>query len=125
MAAPADRKYLSSHEWHQIQGDIVTIGITKFAIDELSDVTFVDISAEEGAIDKAETFGEVESVKATSEVYTGVAGQVIEVNQQVIDDPAILNQDAWDKGWLIKIKVENTNDFDQLLTAEQYNAENA
>ena len=125
MAAPEDRKYLSSHEWHKLDGDVVTIGITKFAVDELSDVTFVDISAEDGDIAKGESFGEIESVKATSEVYVGITGQVVQVNQAAIDDPSILNEDCWDKGWLVKIKIEDNSEFDALLDAAAYNAENS
>ncbi len=125
MAAPEDRRYLSSHEWHKLDGDVVTIGITKFAVDELSDVTFVDISAEDGEINQGETFGEVESVKATSEVYVGVSGEVIDVNQAAIDDPSLLNEDCWDKGWLIKLKVADASEFEGLLDATAYNAENS
>jgi len=120
MAAPADRRYLDSHEWHKAEGDTVTIGISQFAVDELSDVTFVEIETTEGSIKKGEPFGEIESVKATSELYSGIDGEVVEVNQAALDDPAIINQDPYGKGWLIKIKPADAGQLDQLLDNEAY-----
>jgi len=120
MASPDDRKYLSSHEWHKLDGDIVTIGVSAFAIEELTDVTYLEVTKDEGEIEKGEEFGEIESVKATSELYSGVSGEVIEVNQEVLDDPAILNNDAYDKGWMIKVKASDLSEMDQLLDAAAY-----
>ncbi len=120
MTAPADRRYLDSHEWHKLEGDMVTIGISRFAVDELSDITFVEIEVTDGPIKKAQAFGEIESVKATSELYSGIDGEVAAINQEVIDDPAIINKDPYGKGWLIKIKPADPTQLDDLLCAEDY-----
>lgn len=120
MSTPDDRKYLQSHEWHKLDGDIVTIGISQFAIDELSDITFLEIGATEGQIAAGESFGEIESVKASNELYSGVDGQVVEVNQPVVDDPSIINSDPYDKGWMIKIKTSDSSQMDQLLSSDDY-----
>jgi len=121
MAAPADRRYLDSHEWHKRddEGNVV-IGISQFAVDELTDITFLEIEATEGEISKGEAFGEIESVKATSELYSGIDGEVIEVNQAVLDDPAILNDDPYEKGWMLKVKPSDLSQLDELLEAEDY-----
>lgn len=124
MSAPApnDRKYLESHEWHQLDNGVVKIGITQFAIDELTDVTYLEILKETGSISAGDVFGEVESVKATSELYSGIDGQVTEVNQAVIDNPSLLNEDPFDKAWLIKVTPSDLTQLDGLLDAEAYNA---
>ncbi|MFW5682854.1 MAG: glycine cleavage system protein GcvH [Phycisphaeraceae bacterium] len=122
MASPDDRRYLSSHEWHKLDGDTVTVGISQSAVDELTDVTFVDVSAED-KVTKGEAFGEIESVKATSELYAGVDGEVIETNQEVLDDPSIINTDPYDKGWILKIKPSDPSQLDDLLSAADYDKE--
>lgn len=119
MASPDDRRYLSSHEWHKLDGDTVTVGISQTAVDELTDVTFVDVAAED-KVTKGEAFGEIESVKATSELYAGVDGEVIETNQEVLDDPSIINTDPYDKGWILKIKPSDPSQLDELLSAADY-----
>ncbi len=120
MASPDDRRYLETHEWHKRDGELVTIGISRFAVDELSDITYVDISAGDGRIHKGESFGEIESVKATSELYIGIDGEVMEVNQAVIDNPAMINEDPYDKGWLIKVRPVDAGQLDDLISPEQY-----
>jgi glycine cleavage system H protein len=120
MASPNDRRYLASHEWHQDQGGTVTVGISQFAVDELTDITYLDIKKKSGPIKAGEAFGEIESVKATSELYAGVDGTITEVNQAAIQNPAIINQDPFGQGWLIKIKPSNPAQLDKLLSAEQY-----
>ena len=122
MASPDDRRYLSSHEWHKLDGDTVTIGISQTAVDELTDVTFVDVAAED-SVTKGEAFGEIESVKATSELYAGVDGEVVETNQEVLDDPSIINTDPYGKGWILKIKASDPSQLDDLLSAEDYDKE--
>ncbi len=119
MSAPDDRRYLESHEWHKLEGDLVAIGISRFAVDELTDLTFIEITAE-GEVGKGDTLGEVESVKATSEMYTGIAGEVVEVNQEVIDDPSIINRDCYQAGWIVKIRPSDPAQFDELLSAADY-----
>lgn len=123
MPAPTDRKYLESHEWHQLDeaSGIVTIGITQFAADELTDITFVEVTAED-AVAKGEAFGEIESVKATSELVSGIDGELVEVNQAVTDDPSIINTDPHGQGWIIKVKPSDPAQLDELLDAAAYEA---
>lgn len=119
MPAPDDRRYLESHEWHKPEGDIVLIGISRFAVDELTDITYLEITAE-GAIDKGDALGEIESVKATSELYCGIDGEVIEVNQAVIDDPSLINRDCYGAGWIVKLRPSDPGQLDGLLSAADY-----
>jgi len=120
MGSPNDRKYAESHEWHKVEGDVVVIGISQFAVDELTDVTFVDIIKKSGPVKKGQSFGEVESVKATSEIYSGVEGEIVAFNQEVIDNPGLLNEDPWNKGWLVKVKPVSLASLDALLDAAAY-----
>lgn len=125
MSAPDDRQYLASHEWHKPEGDLVVIGISRTAVDELTDITYLEVTTDSGSIDAGETFGEIESVKATSELYTGVAGEVVEVNQDVIDNPALINDDCYGQGWIIKIKPSAPDATASLLSAADYQANQA
>lgn len=120
MPSPADRRYLPTHEWHQKTGDLVAVGISQFAVDELTDITFLEIRAKSGAIKAGSVFGEIESVKATSELYCGIDGEVVEVNQAVVDNPAIINEDPYGKGWLIKVRPSNPAQLDGLLASADY-----
>lgn len=122
-ASPADRRYLETHEWHQLSGGaggVVTIGISQFAVDELTDITFVDLKSKTGSIVKGTAFGEIESVKATSEIYCGIDGEVVEVNQAVLDNPALINEDPYGKGWLIKVRPSDPSQLDALLESAEY-----
>jgi len=123
MASPDDRRYAPTHEWHQPQGDLIVIGVSQFAIDELTDVTYVDIVKTEGDIKAGEIFGEIESVKATSDLYSSVDGQIVEVNESPIDDPTIINKDPFGEGWLIKIKPSDPSQIDNLMAADAYDAQ--
>lgn len=120
MASPDDRRYLETHEWHKLEGTTVTVGISRFAVDELTDITYVDITKAQGPIKAGESFGEIESVKTTSELYSGIDGNITAVNQEAIDNPAIINQDPHEKGWLIKIEASDPTQLESLLTAETY-----
>ena len=120
MSAPADRKYLPTHEWHRIDGDTVTIGITQFAADELTDVTFVSLPKAGTTLSANARFGEIESVKATSDLYTGVGGTVTEVNEALTGDPSLVNSDPYNRGWMIKLKLSNPADAEALLGVEDY-----
>ena len=124
MAAPEDRFYLSSHEWHKPEGDHVLVGISRFAVDELTDITYLEVEKDAGPVAKGEAFGEVESVKATSELYSGIDGEVVEVNQAVIENPALLNDDCYDTGWILKIKPRDPSQVQSLLNAADYLAQN-
>ena len=120
MSAPDDLKYLPTHEWHRIQGDTATIGITQFAADELTDVTFVSLPKVGTTLAANGRFGEVESVKATSDLYSGVAGTVTEVNDALVKDPSLVNTDPYNGGWMIKLKLSNPADAEALLGVEEY-----
>lgn len=122
MPAPEDRRYLDSHEWHKPEGDLVVIGISKFAVDELTDLTFLEITAE-GLINKGDPLGEVESVKATSELYSGIDGEVVEINPAVVEDPSLINRDCYGAGWIVKLKPRDAGQMDELLSADAYEAQ--
>jgi glycine cleavage system H protein len=120
MPGSPDLRYLESHEWHKLSDGIVTIGISKFAVDELTDITYLDVRKKSGQVKKGQPFAEIESVKATSEIYSGIDGEVVAFNQAAIDNPAMLNEDPYDKGWLIKIKPSNPSQLDALKSAAEY-----
>jgi glycine cleavage system H protein len=120
MSAPTDLKYLPTHEWHRIEGDAATIGITKFAADELTDITFVSLPKVGTTLAANGRFGEVESVKATSDLYSGVAGTVVAINEALAKDPSLVNNDSYNGGWMIKVKMSNPADAGNLLSADEY-----
>jgi glycine cleavage system H protein len=120
MSAPNDRKYLETHEWHKVEGDTATIGITQFAADELTDITFVSLPKVGAKVTANKPFGEIESVKATSDLYSGVSGEVIAVNDALNNDPGIVNKDPHTGGWMIKVKLSNPAEADKLLALDDY-----
>jgi glycine cleavage system H protein len=120
MPNPTDRRYLESHEWHKLQGDVVTIGITQAAADELTDITYVALPKIGEKVEAGKRFGEIESVKATSDLYSGVNGNVTEINAALTGDPGLVNRDPFEGGWMIKLKVKNPGDLNKLLSAEEY-----
>lgn len=120
MASPADRRYLESHEWHKPEGGVVVVGISQFAVDELTDITYVDVKKKSGAIKAGETLGEIESVKATSDIYCGISGTVVAFNQAVIDDPSLINKDPYGAGWLIKVQPSTAGEIEKLLPSDKY-----
>ncbi|MEM1027994.1 MAG: glycine cleavage system protein GcvH [Planctomycetota bacterium] len=123
MASPDDRRYLESHEWHKPEGDLVVIGVSQFAVDELTDVTYLEVSVDSGDIAAGDTFGEIESVKATSDLYCGIDGEVVEVNQAVIDNPALVNDDPFGEAWIIKVKPADPSQVESLKAAADYDAD--
>lgn len=123
MAVPSDRRYLKSHEWHKLDGDTVTIGITKFAADELTDITFVSLPAVGKAVTAGKAFGEIESVKATSDLMCGVSGTVTTVNTKLGESPELVNNDSFEGGWMVKVKVTDPGQLSSLMSAEQYEAQ--
>ena len=120
MSVPADRRYLETHEWHKLEGDTVTIGITQHAADELTDITFVQLPKVGASISAGKPFGEIESVKATAELMSGVDGQVSAVNEALGNTPGAVNQDPFGAGWMIKVKVASPAAIEKLLSAEDY-----
>ena len=117
MSSPDDRRYAESHEWHKADGDEVVIGISQFAVEELTDITYLEITAE-GQINAGDPIGEIESVKATSELYIGIGGELVAVNQKVIDGP----EDPYDRGWILRIRPSDPGELDALLSAADYDA---
>lgn len=120
MPAPSDRRYSDSHEWHKLDGDILTLGVSKFAVDELTDVTYVEMKPAGTKFRAGESVGEIESVKATSEVYCAAPGEIVDVNKAVADDPSVLNRDPYTAGWLIKIRVADKSGLDKLMDSATY-----
>jgi glycine cleavage system H protein len=121
MSAPANLKYLPTHEWHRLDGDTVTIGITQFAADELTDITYVAYKVKPGdKISANGRFGEIESVKTASDLYSGVSGTVTEVNHTLDQSPGLVNTDPFDKGWMIKVRVTDRGELNRLLSADDY-----
>lgn len=118
--APKDLRYLQTHEWHRLEGDTVTIGITQIAADELTDITFVDLPKVGASVSANGRFGEIESVKATSDLYSGVAGTVVEVNAALSNEPGLVNRDPYKAGWMVKIKASSPAEFEKLLPVEEY-----
>lgn len=121
MPLPNDYRLLESHEWHQKNADgTITIGITEFAAEELTDITFVAMPKVGQKITAGGRFGEVESVKATSDLYSGVAGEVVAINAELGKDAGLVNREPYTAGWMIKIKPTDPAEFDKLLSAADY-----
>src|SRR4051794_27057420 len=118
MTTPTNYRYLSSHEWHDLQGDTVVIGITQFAADELTDVTYVSLPKVGTKVQANQRFGEIESVKATSDLYSGVSGTVTAINDALAKNPGLVNTDPYKGAWMIKVKVDNAADVQKLLSVE-------
>jgi len=121
-ATPSDRLYSESHEWHKAEGDTVTLGLTSFAVEQLTDVTYVQMKPKGTKLKGGDAVGEVESVKTTSDVYSAVAGEIIEVNAAAVEDPSLLNSDPYGKGWLLKIRVSDKAGLSSLMDAAKYDA---
>lgn len=117
---PKNLRYAKSHEWASLQGDSCTVGITKFAVEQLTDVVYIELPEVGDHVFKGDGFGEIESVKAVSDLYSPVDGEVVEINEKLLDDPTIVATDPYGKGWMAKIKVEPGTNLDHLMTLEQY-----
>ncbi len=123
MSYPDDLKYTKEHEWLRIESEtIVAVGITKFAADELGDVVFVELPNLGAEVTAMGEFGEIESVKAVSELYSPVSGTVVERNEELDDTPELVNQSAYDEGWMIKIELSDPSQLDDLMSAADYEA---
>ena len=121
---PDDLLYTKDHEWARVETKngqkVATIGITRFAVDQLGDVTQVDLPKEGETVKQAEVFGSVESVKAVSDLFAPISGKVMKVNSPLGDSPEYVNEDPYDEGWMIQVEVANAGDLDSLLDAEAY-----
>lgn len=118
---PADRYYSTEHEWVLVnQDNMVSIGITEYAQDELGDLVFVELPATGTVVESMGKLGEVESVKSVSDIFCPISGEVVEINQEAVESPEIINEDPYGKGWLIRLKPSNPDELDQLMSASEY-----
>ena len=120
MNIPTNLSYTKDHEWIKIDGDIATIGITDFAQGELGDIVYVDVDTLDETIEKDEVFGSVEAVKTVSDLFMPLKGEVIEFNEALEDEPELVNSDPYGDGWMIKFKIEDESQIEDLLNAEAY-----
>ena len=120
MNIPAELKYTKDHEWVSLNGDIATVGITDFAQKELGDIVYVEVETLDQTLEKDEVFGTVEAVKTVSDLFLPLAGEIIEFNDSLESHPEKVNSDPYGDGWMIKIKVSDVNDFNELLSSEAY-----
>jgi glycine cleavage system H protein len=117
---PGDLRYTQEHEWARLDGKVATIGITQFAVDQLGDITMVDLPKEGEAVQKGAVFGTVESVKAVSDLFAPVSGKVSKVNDPLSNSPESVNEDCYDEGWMIQVELSDPKELESLMTAQQY-----
>ncbi|MEQ9487101.1 glycine cleavage system protein GcvH [Coleofasciculus sp. F4-SAH-05] len=120
---PEDLKYLDSHEYVRLDGEIATIGISAFAIDQLGDIVFIELPDVNSALEKGETFGTIESVKAVEDMYAPVTGTVIERNDAVVESPEQIAEDPYGEGWFLKVRVNDADELEDMLSAAEYQAQ--
>ena len=120
MNIPEELKYTKDHEWISIEGDVATVGITDFAQRELGDIVYVEVETVGETLDADEVFGTVEAVKTVSDLFLPVSGEIIEFNEDLEDTPEDVNAEPYSKGWMIKMKISNPDDLNQLLDSNQY-----
>ena len=120
MNIVSDLKYTKDHEWVRVEGDIATIGITDFAQGELGDIVYVEIETVGDIVEKEAVFGTVEAVKTVSDLFMPLSGEVLEVNSKLTADPELVNKDPYGEGWMVKIRITNTAQLSELLSADQY-----
>lgn len=120
MKFPEELKYSKEHEWVRVEGDIVVIGVTDFAQGELGEIVYVDVETEGETLDRDEVFGTIEAVKTVSDLFMPIGGEIVEFNAELEDAPELVNEDAYGKGWMLKVKANNLDELNELLTAEEY-----
>jgi glycine cleavage system H protein len=122
MNIPSELKYTKDHEWIKIEGDTATVGITDFAQGELGDIVYVEVDTLDETLDVEEVFGTVEAVKTVSDLFLPLSGEIIEFNESLEDEPEKVNSDPYGDGWMIKLKISDTSEVENLLSAEDYKA---
>jgi glycine cleavage system H protein len=122
MTYPDDRNYSKEHEWVKVTGELAVIGITDYAQDQLGDIVYVDLPQPGTALTQFEKMGEIESVKAVSDLYTPISGEVTRVNDAVVEKPELVNTDPHGKGWLLEVRSVDASEMEKLLTADEYDA---
>ncbi len=120
MNLPTDLKYTKDHEWVKIEGTIATVGITDFAQGELGDIVYVDVDTLDDTVEEGEIFGSVEAVKTVSDLFMPLTGEIVEFNEELEDEPELVNSDPYGKGWMIKIEISDTTQIEELLDAKTY-----
>ncbi|HBX90438.1 glycine cleavage system protein GcvH [Alistipes sp.] len=120
MNVPANLKYSNDHEWCRVEGDVAVIGITDFAQSQLGDIVFVDVPTVGETLAAGEAFGSIEAVKTVSDAFLPVSGEILEFNEAVDADPALVNRDAYGEGWLVKVKMSDPSEVEGLLSAADY-----
>ncbi|SDR77273.1 glycine cleavage system protein GcvH [Christiangramia echinicola] len=120
MNIPQELKYTKDHEWVKIEGDTATIGVTDFAQGELGDIVYVEVETLDETLEKEEVFGTVEAVKTVSDLFMPLSGEIIEFNDSLEDEPEKVNEDPYGEGWMIKIKLTDTSEVEDLLSADEY-----
>ncbi len=122
MNIPSELKYTKDHEWVKIDGDIATVGITDFAQSELGDIVYVEVETLDETLDKEEVFGTVEAVKTVSDLFLPLSGEIVEFNEALEDEPEKVNSDPYGEGWMVKIKMSEASEVDDLMSADDYKA---
>lgn len=122
MNIPNDLKYTKDHEWVKIDGDTATIGVTDFAQDELGDIVYIEVETLDEELEKNEVFGTVEAVKTVSDLYLPISGTIVEFNESLEDEPEKVNTDPYGEGWMVKVKMNDADEVEELMSAEEYEA---
>ena len=122
MNVPVNLLYTKDHEWLRVEGNMGYVGVTDFAQGELGDIVFIEIETVGETLNKEEVFGTIEAVKTVSDMFMPVSGEILEVNPALEESPAVVNKDPYGKGWIVKIKITNPSEVNDLLTAEKYTA---
>jgi glycine cleavage system H protein len=120
MNFPSDLRYTKEHEWVRVEGDAGVVGVTDYAQDQLGDLVYLDLPAAGASVAQYAKLGEIESVKAVSDLYSPVSGEIVKVNQEAVDSPELVNSDPYGRGWLIKVRLSNPSEIDGLLDAAAY-----
>ena len=123
MNVPKELKYTKDHEWLSLDGEVATVGVTDFAQSELGDIVYVEVETLDETLEKEEVFGTVEAVKTVSDLFMPVSGEVIEFNEKLETNPEVVNEDPYGEGWMIKIKVSDENELNELLSSDEYEGE--
>jgi glycine cleavage system H protein len=119
---PADRKYTKDHEWAKLDEGLAVVGITDYAQEQLGDIVYVELPQSGDTVEKSQSFGIIESVKAASDLFAPIGGEVVAINEELVDRPELVNQDPYEGGWMVKVQPEDEMQMDDLLTAEEYAA---
>tara|TARA_B100001027_G_scaffold215534_1_gene189708 strand:- start:517 stop:894 length:378 start_codon:yes stop_codon:yes gene_type:complete len=123
MNVPKELKYTKDHEWLSLDGEVATVGVTDFAQSELGDIVYVEVETLDETLEKEEVFGTVEAVKTVSDLFMPISGEVIEFNEKLETNPEVVNDDPYGEGWMIKIRVSDEDELNELLSADEYEGE--